>query len=292
VALRNLLLAVALAMTALLAVVVWRYPSPGDFLSDNPSWNGMSDFIEEFHARPIKSLRDLPPAPADTMLIVVPYERFAQDELASLDSFLRRGGTLLLMDDYGYGNEVLSYLGAPVRFSGQPLLDPLYTYRNEQFPRVQNVDASVQDLADLALNHATALADVPAEATLVTSSSFSFLDLDGNGNWDPDDSRGPFPVAARQRVGDGSLVVVADPSIVINSMNVGGNYAFIKVMQGERQVLVDESHLPRDQSVDLGHAMLKAVRRGLATPIGGVGLVFAVLLPALWPILRYQGGKR
>jgi hypothetical protein len=54
-------------------------------------------------------------------LILVPYTGFSDVELGQLRSYVVSGGTLVLLDDYGFGNEVLSGLGLRMRFMGDTL---------------------------------------------------------------------------------------------------------------------------------------------------------------------------
>lgn len=288
----NLLLAVAIGVVLALAVIVWFYPSPSDFLDTNPSWNGTRGFLKALQARPVRGLADFKGDPSRTALLLIPYEPFSRGELASLRDFVAEGGTLVVLDDYGQGNQVLAFLGVEARFSGQPLLDPAFAYTNEWLPTIPVPGSDVSDAGALVLNHATALLRVPEPAILAQSSSFSFLDVDGNNMWDPpDEPRGPLPVAAHLPLGQGTLVLVADPSIVINSMNMAGNYSFIERIKGTRELLLDESHLPRPESVDLARTVLGSARRILATPLGGLALVLAILAPTLWPLWRNKGGK-
>lgn len=110
-----------LVIVLALAVIVWFYPPTGDFSVDNPSWNGISTFSNLAKATSLSSLTDLPSTAKGTALILVPYEPFSQSEIAQLQAYVSNGGTLVLMDDYGYGNQVLGGLGLNMRFSGQTL---------------------------------------------------------------------------------------------------------------------------------------------------------------------------
>lgn len=120
-----------------LSVTVWFYPPTGDFRVDNPFWNGLSSFCDKAKVASLDSLGDLPSAGKGTALLVVPYERFTEVELAQVRSYVSSGGTLVLSDDYGYGNQVLGGLGLKIRFNGQPLLDPLFDYRNKWLPNTR-----------------------------------------------------------------------------------------------------------------------------------------------------------
>ena len=69
--------------------------------------------------------------PTNTVLIVIPHQRPTGDDVDRIESYLDRGGTVVLADDYGFGNVILEGVGLAYRFSGIPLLDPLFNYRNE-----------------------------------------------------------------------------------------------------------------------------------------------------------------
>ena len=59
------------------------------------------------------SLDDLPASPAGSTLIVIPYLDLTSPELERIGRYITAGGNLILADDYGYGNQVLAYLGSP-----------------------------------------------------------------------------------------------------------------------------------------------------------------------------------
>ena len=103
-------------------------------MASNTMWNGLNDFRREFKAVNIETLGELPELPKDTTLLAIPYLEYSNEELSRIKRFVEDGGTLLLMDDYGYGNSVMAYLGASVRFTNQPLLDPFFCYKNQWLP--------------------------------------------------------------------------------------------------------------------------------------------------------------
>ena len=121
-----LLLTVVVLVLAISILCVRFMPSIEDFMTHNDMWNGVKVFCDEFGASTIDSLDDLSDTQADGVLVLIPYIELDTEELAAVGRFVDGGGTLLLMDDYSYGNQVLSYLRLNVRFSNQPLLDPLF----------------------------------------------------------------------------------------------------------------------------------------------------------------------
>jgi len=244
------LLAEALVIIFLLAVLIWFYPSTKDFSAANPSWNGGGHFCTKFEALPINSYNSLPPFPQGTTLIVIPYQSFIGSELERLEDYVSGGGSLISLDDYGYGNEILRYLEVEPRFTREPLLDALFNYKNDYFPKITRFAQTslAEGVKSIVLNHASSLSDVPDNEVRAWSSRFSFLDQNGNQAWDEGEPRGPHPVAAEIGVGEGCVILVADPSLIINSMRIDDNYSFIRnaieIQTPEPQVLIDQCHLP------------------------------------------------
>ena len=141
--LRRFLVILSIVLVLVLTIVAWFFPSNDDFRAENPFWNGTEDISSSYSATPLGSLSDLPPLPQGSTLILIPYLEFTPAELGELNSFVTKGGTLVLADDYGYGNQILAYLGLKARFSGQTLLDPLSNYKNKWFPRISHIMPSI-----------------------------------------------------------------------------------------------------------------------------------------------------
>jgi hypothetical protein len=193
-------------------------------------WNGIKNFSSEFNATNIDTLDDLPESPDGSILVVIPYLEYSNEELAKIEGFVDRGGILLLMDDYGYGNSVLGYLGVSPRFTNKPLLDPLFCYKNQYIPRITDFITEIKqsNIDVIMLNYATTLDNVMEAEAIAWSSSASFLDLNENGSQDQAEPKGPFPVAVEYQLGKGRLAIISDPSIVINTMvDRDNNYDFI-----------------------------------------------------------------
>ena len=271
---RKMFLILILLILLCLSAVVWFYPPTGDFEADNPFWNGLSAYSSQAKAKPLDDLTNLPPVSKGTALITVPYEQFSQNELSQLKNYVSNGGTLVVMDDYGYGNQILSSLGLAMKFAGQPLLDPLYDYRNEWLPKITDFTATAvnANVSSIVFNHATCLEDTSNATVLASSSSFSFLDVNENGVFDSGELNGPFPVAAYVKIDQGYLVAVADPSLLINGMlKLDDNSRFINnivnIQGPTSQIFVDQTHLPKSP---LGNskAFLAAVYEAVAYPRG------------------------
>ncbi len=284
---RSFLLLVTAAMVVLLVLGVWFYPTNSDFRADNSLWNGLQDITSDYHGQTLDSLADLSSLPPGATLIVIPYLDFNTMEIEQLYRFTSRGGRLILADDYGYGNRVLEYLGLSPRFAGGDLLDPLVNYKNKQFPRITRLqpDVLTNHTDNLVFNHATGLANIAEAEVLAMSSPFSFLDANGNGTHEDNEPSGPLTVISRQPLGDGQVILISDPSIFINGMDIfEGNATLIKNIAASTDMLyIDQSHLAQS---DLGRTRnwLEKARRLVSTPAGTAGLVIIGITASLIPV--------
>jgi hypothetical protein len=270
-------------------VCIWFFPSVQDFMAANEMWNGISRFSKEFQAKSIDSLGAA--MPTDATLIAIAYLDYTEPELTLIERFVTGGGTLLLMDDFGYGNTVLAHLGIEARFSHQPLLDPLFCYKNPALPMITDFSPKVDGVDEVLMNHATTLVGVVDPAVLSRSSASSFLDSNENSSYDEAEPKGPFAVAAKYKVGEGAVVLVSDPSTLINSV-VGrfDNYAFIAGLSGSwsgQPPFIDRSHLAK-APLDVSKTKLTSIRTWLASPYIVVILVAVVF--ALSGIAFRKGG--
>lgn len=280
----SVLLAVMAVVVTVSLLCIWLYPSIQDLAVANKAWNGIKKTMSELDAETITSLDDLPEAPQNVALISIPSKDYSDDEMAQLQQFVIAGGRLVLMDDYGYGNRILAYLGVGITFAEEPLLDPLFCYRNQQMPRSTDFGSQVQEvgISVVTLNRATALSNVATSEAIAWSSPASFLDLDNNGSWQEGEPQGPLPVAAELRVGSGTVNVVASPGMMINSLyDRDDNLPFLKYMAGcdagTETILIDSSHLST-APLDVSKIRLAEIRQILSNPYAALGILLLVFL--------------
>lgn len=280
----SILFAAVVLILVISLLCIWFYPSVQDFMASNIMWNGIRNFSSEFGADNIDSLDNLPDLPEKAVLVAIPYLEYSDEELSKMKRFVDDGGTLLLMDDYGYGNSVLAYLGVSPRFTNKPLLDPLFCYKNQSIPQITDFAPGVKesDIDVIMLNHATTLINVIESEAIAWSSSASFLDINENGVLDQGEPKGPFAVAAEFQLGKGTLALVSDPSIVINAM-VGrdDNYDFIRYLtrhKGEQKgMLVDSSHLTK-APLDVSKTRVIDSREVLSSPYALLGIIAMIFV--------------
>jgi hypothetical protein len=222
------------------------YPQSDDMFVENPFWNGMSEVYRDVKPVRISSLRvlgDVVDPFNSTLLMLGPSTDYSDEDISAVRSYLEEGGTLALADDFGTGNQLLVGLEVKARFSGLLLEDTLFKERNDLLPRVLDLKSSeyTNGVSGLALNTPTVLVDIDEDQVLAYSSVVSFI---GEGDKTPtaESIYGPFPVLALIRFGGGRLLLIADPSLFLNSMiDLEGNDSLLLGL-ARGSVIIDESH--------------------------------------------------
>jgi hypothetical protein len=118
----------------LVPLVVPMLTREADYSVFNTGWNGCSDFYKDYISTygaesvattediylnaVLRDLTHLDTDPRDAMLLIIgPSKPYGTHELAYLRTFLSEGGRVILADDFGVGNDILSFLGIDARFS-------------------------------------------------------------------------------------------------------------------------------------------------------------------------------
>lgn len=292
-ALRKFLILVALGVITIFIAAAWVFPPTDDFNAANPLWNGASDISSTLPVLQLSSLQDLSTPTATTTLILIPYLSYTPGELNLVYNLANHGITLVIADDYGYGNQLLERLGLNARFSGNNLLDPLMNYKNQWFPKIYRFSDNpiTRGCEYMVFNHATTLTDVKANEIIGQSSSMSFLDINGNGTHDNNEPMGPLPVISQHILGSGKVILIADSSIFINSMEGQGNNNILiqnLATPSKSGIYLDHSHLPQSNLVET-KKILKQIHDFISNPTVTVLLVIVLLIAILLPMS--YGGK-
>ena len=266
-----------LGAIGLLAVMVFVSAHPNDRDSSilNRGWNGLSQAAVALDASALQSYDELADIVQPATLVVMPHLQLESSALIALDNFISGGGTLIVLDDFSYGNDLLDALEVGIRLNGALLVDPLYCHRNASMPRIELVPTGEgKDPAVVVLNQATWLEVDDDAEVFARSSYFSYGDIDGDGRHGDGELDGPLPVGAWASRGMGTVVVVSDSSLLLNSMvEVGDNLdSLAQFVTGE--VLFDQMYLPEAQ-VDRSKESFTEVRSALS---GGAVVVALVVL--------------
>ena len=148
--------------------------------------------------------------PDDGLLLLYPEKSLDVDELSK---FMRAGGRVVMLDDFGHGDSLLRHFG--MERVASPRHPAEFLRRNPQLALAEPASAHpvVSEVTRVVTNHPTGLSHPDLSPVLKI-----------RGNGDPD-----VVVAVAGAVGQGRLLAVGDPSIVMNSMlRYGGNKAFAR----------------------------------------------------------------
>ena len=232
------LISIALALLTVSTFSALLPPSE-DYQPSNPYWNGLELFFKTTNATSINLAYDRVTPENSIIFMIGPSINLTQLHIEALRKYLLEGGTLIIMDETEAVNPILSGLGLNVSVYGYPMLDPVFYYGSWRIPKIINVDLT--DVESIALNIPSTLNIKDSRLKILAySSSFSFLDLDGDSEPSAGEPTGPFPIAAVTAYGRGCLIIFSDSSIFLNSIIIlGNNLKLLQSITKGRRVFVD-----------------------------------------------------
>ncbi len=218
-----------------------------------------------------------------SLFIIGPQTPFTIEEIRYVDEFVSNGGSLLLADDFGTANTLLSGLNTTSRFSNDLMLD-LSFEKNASFVTIFNFHnlshPLLKNITGLLLNYPSSLSPSKNATILASSTEMSWLDENQNGKEDAHEKHGPFAVLAFEAYGDGTIVLFSGPSLLINSMDgylsnqLFRSHLLDYLLHDADQVIIDEYHRQRMVPFHLGYQFFTTIPSFLKISI----LLLAVIL--------------
>jgi hypothetical protein len=220
----------AVVVLALLISVPLLNTTREDFSTYNTAWNGASDAkalasSDGYTTRSVFALSEIGSSGDGVLFMLNPNSSvgFAGGDVGTLHSFVQNGGVLVLANDFGNGNAVLSGLGVSgeARFNGSLLEDNVSKGVDAAHPFVTNITASglTAGVHELYFNYGTVLDTSGGNVTvLARSAPTSYLLTPAGGNATVSAPAGALPVLATLDYGKGRIVLLSDPSVFINGM--------------------------------------------------------------------------
>jgi len=273
------------AMVYLCAGAVFLLPltmpmvrSTCDFSIYNTGWTGCSQLARRLYESgkevfplhaPFSQFRDRLEYRETALLVIGPTRPFAKVDSSFIAEFARGGGTLIVADDFYEANTLLQGLGIEARLSASPVGD--LSFRKDPFVLdCYSVDAGhplTSGVSSFVLNYPAAITGPlpPGARVIATTSSMSWLDLNGDRIWQrTSETQGPFPVLVTIPYGDGEVILLSDPSIFINDMiSRPGNDQLVRNLVSHltsadvRRVYLDEEHHTTPNPVEVFTAVIR-----------------------------------
>lgn len=224
-----------------------------EFSQYNFQWNGSSRFFDQAGEAGVVEIRDLETLPAanNTLLIIIaPYRHFTPEDVRSYEIYLEFGNSILLADDFGTGNELLSGIGSGIRILPGNLTSVSREYDDPSSVIVTPVRPNgtfLGNVTTLVLNRPAAL---EGGESLVTTTLLSWIDEDGDSFPGPEEEFGRHDVFSREEVGRGQVYVFSDPSLFTNEMHGtgdGDNAVFLGNLLSDMGIpAIDQTHSRTD----------------------------------------------
>lgn len=200
-----------------------------DYSIYNNNWNGLSTFravieSEGYQVKPlISSLSCINRINNKSVLFIIGPSTF-YDTLSApaLIDYLSKGGKVIIADDFGSSSSLLSFLSVIIPgvglFEGHLLLDSGSYDKNVSLPVITYFSSHpiFNGVNAIMLNYATIIAG--SMTFLAYTSSLSWLDANANYAYDAGELIGPFPVVASTVYGNGTIILISDPSVFNNDM--------------------------------------------------------------------------
>lgn len=232
-------------------------------------------------------------SPNETIVIVLaPDSAYDNESIARRQSFVERGGTLVVAENFGpHGNDLLAGTGATARVDGDLLRDDMNYYRGPTLPIATTVEphAYTDGVDQLTLNYATAIEPGEAEP-LVMTSEFGYLDRDRSGNLSEDESLDTYPVVTTESVGNGTVVVTGDPSVFINTMQQQpDNQQFVRsLISSYDRTVFDYSHSSSQPPLVVAYVLFTTAP-GIQAIVGLLAVVVLAIRGRVWTRLVTRG---
>ncbi|MGC8542491.1 MAG: DUF4350 domain-containing protein [Vulcanisaeta sp.] len=232
----NYIVIVLVIFIAVMLIAPPLLPVPDPYSAYNIYWNGYSKAVHVCNAS-ISYYR----ISNASVIIMIPMIKPSVGFVNQLINFTRSGGTLIILSNgIYYGNYILKTMGIDASISETPIVDPIMNYINEHLP-----------LAVINSKYA----DVIGAKYIVLDNS-SYILISNGYNYDvitwtssysmSGDLKGPFPVIVSIPYGNGTVILIADPSIFMNSLlNYYGNEQLLKWLCSGKRVIYLEGFIEK-----------------------------------------------
>jgi len=245
---RLIVLSVVLGVLLGLFIVV-SLPSNTAYSIASEGPNGLSDLYAKLDVKVLYSLSELSNLNSESILLICARAEPPGGVKQLLD-FVEGGGVVVAYGSPEYLVEVLEELGTHASFKGY-VRDAVFnagdldsvlvntTYGNAVFrkPYALDVDFSSSSVSVIAW-----------------SSLFSYVDVSGNNLYDLNEPIGSFPLGVEVTFEKGKILVLFTEYLLENSV-LTHNLDFIKVLAGNKTVVVDQSEM-RSHLVEILRAQL------------------------------------
>lgn len=245
---RLIVLSVVLGVLLGLFIVV-SLPSNTAYSIASEGPNGLSDLYAKLDVKVLYSLSELSNLDSESILLICARAEPPGGVKQLLD-FVEGGGVVVAYGSPEYLVEVLEELGTHASFRGY-VRDAVFNAGDLDSVLVNTTYGSAVFRKPYALDVDFSSSSV---SVIAWSSLFSYVDVSGNNLYDLNEPIGSFPLGVEATLEKGKILVLFTEYLLENSV-LTHNLDFIKVLAGNKTVVVDQSEM-RSHLVEILRAQL------------------------------------
>jgi hypothetical protein len=235
---KRVIIALLLLLVAGLIVTAQFATTDAEYSRYNINWNGTSDFFglaadEKF----VYSYDDLPAEGGSTLLVIAPGTDFT-----GLADYIYQGNTVIIADQSENANIFLEQIGSSIRVHNEQVRSTSMEYKDMGiFRGTVEGDLFGSNVTTLTFNYPGYLT---GGDTIASTSYLSWIDTNANNIPDTSETLKVYSLIASENIGNGHVIVIADPSVFINSMLVRTHTENMQVINAllEEELIIDQTN--------------------------------------------------
>ncbi|MEM2757728.1 MAG: hypothetical protein QW596_04730, partial [Sulfolobales archaeon] len=214
-----------------------------------------SKVTEYFCSNFIYSLSDVFKGFNGTIVVVLNNE-LQSSEYSVIEDLLSSGSTVVILDEYGYSNNLLKYLGLDALVVNHVVLDEVFKYGNREYPLLRLGGTEL----NLTTYGPTYIYVSDSSFVVAETSKYSYIDLNGDGYYSLGESMKSYPVVVQFYVGRGRLVLISDLDVISNGLFDTNKLALIKLVGTPVYIVIN--HLVLSNTDYLKYVLIRTIPTG------------------------------
>lgn len=268
---RTLMLTLLLTISLSTLAAIVNIPTSTPYSPFNTDVNGISKFAEYFCSNFLYSLSDVSKGFNGTVVVILNNE-LKSSEYSVIEDLLSSGSTVVILDEYGYSNNLLKYLGIDALVVNHVVLDEVFKYGSREYPLLRLRGSEL----NLTAYRPTYIYVSDSSFVVAETSKYSYADINGDGYYSLGESMKSYPVIAQFYVGRGRLLLISDLDIISNGLIDMNKLAFSKLVSTPTYIVVN--HLGLGGADYFKYLITKAIPTGYRNGFDGSILPYAIIV--------------
>ncbi len=229
-------------LSATLAIII-NFPSTTPYSVFNTGDDGISIFYSEIRPRIISNITELRGLNNANLTVFLPMLReISPKELETIKGLVENGTHLVIIDEEGYSNRLLLYLGVGW-ISNYTVLDEVWKKGTRDHPVIKVKCANNESLK--VITYRPSYIMKPESVThecIGYTSDYAYADEDNNGMYTVGESVRKYVIVVSVNYGKGALTAISDMDVLTNELITQlDNLKLVKALVNDREpVLVTE----------------------------------------------------